>query len=260
MMHGGNRALIALASLALALAGAVNAAAPESAQQAAQVADAGDGTTPLHWAVYRSDLAEVKQLLAAGADVNAQNQYGSTPLSEAAVAGNAEVIERLLKAGAKVDAANADGQTALMILARSSNVEAARLLLKRGAKVDQREQWRGQTALMWAAAEGQPAMVRLLLKSGADANARSLENNFERQVTAEPRMQARPAGGFTPLLYAARRGCAECARILVDEGRANVNLTDPDRVTPLLLATLNLNFDTAALLVKHGADVNRWDT
>ncbi len=35
---------------------------------------------------------------------------------------------------------------------------------------------------------------------------------------------------------------------------------DPDRVTALLLATINLNFDTAALLVRRGADVNKWDT
>jgi len=102
--------------------------------------------------------------------------------------------------------------------------------------------------------------VRLLLRSGADAAARSKVNDWERQVTAEPRMQQRPSGGFTPLLYAARSGCAECARILLEEGHADVNQTDPDRVTPLLLATLNLNFDTAVLLVKHGADVNKWDT
>jgi ankyrin repeat protein len=38
-----------------------------------------------------------------------------------------------------------------------------------------------------------------------------------------------------------------------------VNLADPDGVTPLLLATLNFNFDTAAFLVQHGADVNKWD-
>jgi ankyrin repeat protein len=247
------RTLAAFAMLAMAAAAQAN-----GDERLAD--DPADGTTPLHWAVYRGDVAEVKRLIANGADVNARNDYGSTPLSEAAVAGNVEVIDRLLKAGAQVDATNADGQTALMIVARTSNVEAAKLLLKRGAKVDQRETWRQQTALMWAAAEGQPAMVRLLLKNGADANARSLENNFERQVTAEPRMQARPSGGFTPLLYAARRGCAECARILVEEGRAAINLTDPDRVTPLLLATLNLNFDTAALLVKLGADVDKWDT
>jgi ankyrin repeat protein len=254
MYHGLKRAWPLLVLLvAIGSAGA-------AAQESAPLVDAGDGTTPLHWAVYRNEVAEVKRLIAAGADVNAQNDYGATPLSEAAVAGNVEVIDRLLKAGAKVDAANADGQTALMIVARTSNVEAAKLLLKRGAKVDQRETWRNQTALMWAAAEGQPAMVRLLVRAGADANARSLENNFERQVTAEPRMQARPAGGMTPLLFAARSGCAECARILLEEGRADVNLTDPDRVTPLLLAALNLNYDTAVLLVKHGADVNKWDT
>jgi ankyrin repeat protein len=252
MRHWGTCGLAAIGLLAIGAAA--------NADTSTQAVDPGDGTTPLHWAVYRNDVDEVKRLIGAGANVNAENDYGSTPLAEAAITGNVEVIDRLLKAGAKVDSANADGQTALMVIARTSNVDAARLLIKRGAKVDQRETWRNQTALMWAAAEGQPAMVRLLLRSGADANARSLENNFERQVTAEPRMQARPAGGFTPLLYAARRGCVECARILVEEGKADINLTDPDRVTPLLLATINLNFDTAAWLVAHGADVNKWDT
>ena len=221
--------------------------------------DAGDGTTPLHWAVYNNDVAAIDRLIAGGADVNARNDYGSTPLAEAAVVGNVAVIGKLLQAGAAVDSANADGQTALMVLARTSNVEAAKLLLKHKANVNQRESWRNQTALMWAAAEGQPAMVKLLIENGADVNARSRENNFERQVTAEPRKQARPAGGFTPLLYAARRGCAECARLLLDGG-ADINLGDPDRVTPLLLATTNLSFDTAALLVRRGADVNKWDT
>jgi ankyrin repeat protein len=218
-----------------------------------------DGTSALHWAVYNNDVALVERLLAAGADVNAKNDYGSTPLSEAAVVGNAAVVKKLLNARADVESPNRDGQTALMIVARTSNVEVAKLLLDHGAAVDAREQWRGQTALMWAAAEGQPAMVRLLTKHHADVNARSNLNHFERQVTAEPRMQARPPGGFTPLLYAARKGCVDCAKALVAAG-ADVNLTDPEGVTPLLLAALNLNFDVAAFLVKSGANVNKWDT
>ena len=218
-----------------------------------------DGTTALHWAIYNDDTELAMRLVKAGADVNARNDYGATPLSQAAVTGNVHVIRELLKAGADVESANADGQTALMVLARTSNVEAARLLLKRGAKVDTREQWRDQTALMWAAAEAQPAMVKLLIEHGADVNARSKVNEWERQVTAEPRMQARPSGGFTPLLYAARRGCAECARLLVKAG-ADPDLTDPDGVSPLLLATLNFSFDTAAFLVEQGVDVNKWDT
>jgi len=217
-----------------------------------------DGTTALHWAVYRNDVGLIDRLLAAGANPNARNDYGSTPLALAAVVGNVEVIKKLLKAGADVESANADGQTALMIIARTSNVEAARVLLSHGAHVNAREQWRGQTALMWAAAEAQPAMVKLLIEHHALVNDRSLVNNWQRQVTSEPRMQARPSGGFTPLLYAARKGCLDCARYLI-AGGADVNLTDPDNVTPLLLATINFNFDVAALLVKHGADVNKWD-
>ena len=217
-----------------------------------------DGTSALHWAVYHNDLDLIDRLLAAAADANSKNDYGSTPLSEAAVIGNVAVIEKLLKAGADVESANADGQTALMIVARTSNVEAARVLLSHGARVNAREQWRGQTALMWAAAEDQPAMVQLLVKHHAMVNDRSDLTDFSRQVTSEPRMQARPSGGFTPLLYAARKGCLDCAKSLV-AGGADVNLTDPDGVSPVLLATLNSNFDVAAFLVQHGAEVDKWD-
>jgi ankyrin repeat protein len=218
-----------------------------------------DGTTALHWAVYHGDAPLVARLVAAGADVNAANDYRATPLSEAAVVGNVDMLRLLLAEGADVEAANGDSQTALMIVARTSNTEAAKLLLKHGARVDNREQWRSQTALMWAAAEAQPAMVKLLLAHGADPNARSRVNEWERQVTAEPRMQVRPSGGFTPLLYAARRGCAECASLLLKAG-ADVNLPDPDGVSPLLMAALNGRFDTAAVLIRAGADVDKWDT
>jgi ankyrin repeat protein len=174
------------------------------------------------------------------------------------VVGNVRVLRDLLAAHANVESANADGQTALMILARTDNVEAARVLLAHRANVNARERWRGQTPLMWAAAEAQPAMVQLLLARGAQADARSNVNDWERQVTTEPRMQSRPSGGFTPLLYAARRGCLECARHLLDRG-ADKNLADPDGVTPMLEAVLNFNFDVASLLIQRGADVNRWD-
>jgi ankyrin repeat protein len=217
-----------------------------------------DGTSALHWAVYHNDVDLVERLLVAGADPDASNDYGATPMSEAAVVGNVDVLTKLLKHRADVESRNADGQTALMILARTDNVDAAKLLIKRGADVNAREAWRGQTPLMWAAAEARPDMVKLLISRGAEVNARSNVNEWERQVTAEPRMQARPPGGFTPLLYAARKGCLECAKALVNGG-ADKNLTDPDGVSALLLATLNFNFDTAAFLVEQGADPNKWD-
>ncbi len=217
-----------------------------------------DGTTPLHWSVQREDAADVDRLIKAGADVNAKNDYGSTPMSEAALAGNTAVIERLLKAGADVESPNADGQTALMIVARTSNVAAAKLLLSHGANVNAVEKWRGQTALMWAAAESQPAMVKALAAAGADVNARSKVNNWERQVTAEARAIARPSGGLTPLLYAARQGCLECVKILAEAG-AGLDLGDPDNISPLLMACLNGRWDTAAYLISKGVNIDKWD-
>ena len=217
-----------------------------------------DGTTALHWAVQRGDLDLVQQLIRAGANVNAKNDYGSTPMSEAAVLARAPILEALIKAGADVESPNADGQTALMIVARTSQVDAAKLLIARGAKVNAVEKWRGQTALMWAVAQNQPAMVKELIARGADVNARSTVNNWQRQVTAEPRAIYRPAGGLTPLLFAAREGCAECARLLVDAG-ADINLADPENISPLLMAILNGRFDTASYLIKKGASPNRLD-
>jgi ankyrin len=227
-------------------------------QRADVNAPEADGTTALHWAVHHNDLDLATRLIRAGATVNARNDYGATPMSEAAVAADAAMIEQLLAAGADVESPNGDGQTALMVVARTSRVDAARALLRRGANVNAVEQWRGQTALMWAAARSQPEMVRLLVEAGGNVNARSKVNNWQRQVTAEPRAIYRPAGGLTPLLYAAREGCLDCARHLIDGG-ANLNLADPEEVSPLLLSILNGHFDLAAFLIQKGANPGKWD-
>lgn len=218
-----------------------------------------DGTTALHWAVHHNDADLVDRLLKAGANAKVANEYGSTPLSEAAAfTGNAALIEKLLKAGADVESPNADGETALMIVARNSNIEAARALLNHGANVNAVERFRGETALMRAAAQSQPAMVKELLAHGANPNARSIVNNWERQVTGEPRAVHRPSGGLTPLLYAAREGCLDCVKSLV-EGGAELNLADPDGITPLIIAITNAHFDTGAWLLAKGANPNKWD-
>jgi ankyrin repeat protein len=251
------------------------AAAQETLVEAARDADRGaavallaekadpnqaeaDGTTPLHWAVHHDDADLVARLVAAGADVAAANDYGATPMSEAAVVANPAVLAALLDGGADVDSPNEDGQTALMVVARGGSTAAAKLLLERGANVNAREQRKGQTPLMWAVAQSHPSMAELLLAHGAEVDARSTVNEWERMVTAEPRQKNLMSGGFTPLLYAAREGCLDCARHLVGAG-ADIDLADPDGVTPLLSALLSAHFDTARYLLEAGANVNKWD-
>jgi ankyrin repeat protein len=217
-----------------------------------------DGTTALIWAAYNGDADLTKRLVSAGADVEARNDFGAFALSEAAMTGSTPVINALLAGGAKVDGANGEGETALMEVARTGNLDAAKALLKAGADVNAKEAWGGQSPLMWAAAQSQPEMIKLLLASGADVNARGMVREWQRKVIKEPRPKDMNNGGFTPLLYAAREGCTECAKALV-AGGADLNLPDPQRVTPLVLAVLNLHFDLASYLIDAGADVNKWD-
>jgi serine/threonine-protein phosphatase 6 regulatory ankyrin repeat subunit B len=217
-----------------------------------------DGSTALQWAVYRGDVDEVRRLIHAGANVSLANNYGATAMSVAAEAGNTALIQLLLKAGADPDSPNREGQTALMSVARTGNVDAARLLVRAGAHVNAREQWGNQTALMWAAAQRQPEMVRFLVRHGAEVNARGVVRNWLRKVTSEPREKDMNWGGFTPLLYAAREGCAACAKELL-AGHADIDLPDPHGTTPLVLAIMNTRFDTAKFLIEAGANVQLWD-
>ena len=215
-------------------------------------------TTVLHWAVFNDQSKLVAALIAAGANVDTTNKYGASPLGEAAITGNPAVIEMLLTAGADPDASNPEGQTALMVLARTENIEAAKILLEYGANPDLRENWKAQNALMWAAARGRPEMIRLLSSYGADPNARARINDWKRQTTVFPRSKYLPAGGLTPMLFAAREGCLLCVMALLEAG-ADINMPDPDEITPLLMAMLNARFDIAKYLIEQEADINKWD-
>jgi ankyrin repeat protein len=251
-----------LALASVMLVGCADNGADASNVRAVSAAEAtarsADGTTALHLAAYEDDVARARALLAAGADPNAVNDYGSFPLGEAASIGNPRMISLLLEAGADPELANADGQTALMVVARTNKVEAAKLLIDAGADVNRAETWRGQTPLMWAAAQGQPEMIRLLMEAGAEPDVRSAYNDWERQVSAESRRMYRPTGALTPLLFAAREGCTECIRALL-EGGADPDFTDPRNVTPLFMAIDNAHLDAARVLIEAGANVNKWD-
>jgi ankyrin repeat protein len=49
-----------------------------------------------------------------------------------------------------------------------------------------------------------------------------------------------------------------CVKVLLDKG-ADINLPDPDGVSPLNVAIMNANWDLAKQLIVAGADVNQWD-
>lgn len=230
-----------------------------------------DGATALQWAAHWDDLETADLLIRAGARADAGNALGVTPLSLACVNGSAAMVEKLLSAGANANLASPSGETPLMTCSRSGSAEAVKALLAHGANVNAKESLRDQTALMWAVAERHSEVVRLLLAHGADVHARTRitrqlivrEDTGARLVCPPPPgINARctsaeevAKGGSTPLLFAARSGDLESAKMLVEAG-ANVNDTAPDGNSVLVVAAYSGNGKVAQFLLDKDASPN----
>src|SRR5215471_8364326 len=211
-------------------------------------ARASDGSTALLWLAHWNDVDTADLLLRAGADANLANDFRMTPLSEACTNASAALVRLLLKSGANPNAGIATGETPLMTCAKTGNADAVRMLVEYGAAVNAKEPSQNQTALMWAAAARPPDMVKSLSESHAD-------------------LQAHTKQGFTGLHFAARVGDLESVKLLLGAG-VDVNILTESSVpegprssggsgyTPLLVATLRAQAETALYLLDHGADPN----
>ena len=208
----------------------------------------GDGATALHWAVQEDALDLAGLLIRAGADVNAVNDLGVTPLMVAASNGNTAAVRALLEAKANPNLTPPGRETPLMLAAWTGQAAAVTALLDAGAVVDGAESERQQTALMWAAAQKHPDVVKLLISRGANLSART-------KVAPPAGRPARDKAGYTALMFAARSGDVESARVLLDAG-AKATDASGDGMTALVLATVRGHVPVALLLLERGADPN----
>jgi ankyrin repeat protein len=216
-----------------------------------------DGTTALHWAAYHNESESLELLIRAGANVNAANDLGATPLWAACQNGNASIARTLLAAGANPNAALLLGETPLMVAARAGYPDVVEQLLAAGANTEATAA-RGQTALMWAVSQKHPDVVKAMLAHGVNVHARS---DVWGQVMAVPPHgylgynRDIPHGGDTALLFAARVGDLDSAKLLVAAG-ADVNDADAWGVSATVLAAHSGFRDLVEFLLAKGADAN----
>jgi uncharacterized protein len=239
-------------------------------------APGADGTPALHWLVRVDDFETARRLIRAGADVSKPNRYGVTPMSLACANGNAKMIALLLEAGADANVTDQTGETALMTATKVGNVDAVRTLLDHGATVDTRDPAFQQTALMMAVRENHPDLVRLLIDRGAQVDVQTrtgptpnwvLPNSVPgfghgigivRGGLPERGSRYLIPGAMTPLLYAARDGRLESAKLLLAAG-ADIERADANAITPLLMAITNNHVEVARFLIDRGANVKAVD-
>ena len=230
--------------------------------------------TPLHVASTVGQTAVIERLIKAGADVTAATSTsGVTPLHLAAASGSPAAVAALLDHGADVDAREgAWGQTPLIFAAARDRVDVVRTLLERGADpavtsstvnlvADGRlagEARRRQRSVLAAFESGDatatPSQVQAAVLAARDHYLSSEAPEVEANNGRPPAIETK--GGLTALLHAARQGYIGAATALLDGGADIDQAGAGDGTSPLLMATINAQFDLARVLIERGADPN----
>lgn len=148
-----------------------------------------DNITPLFVAVENGNVAIVRMLLNAGAKVNAVNKTKRTPLMYIDDDATPEMIDILVRAGADINAADEDGDTALMNAISYSSPETIRALIAAGADIEQTNN-DGETALIKAADGDDAEAVKILVMAGASVNARNKSGESAWDKTSDPAIEA----------------------------------------------------------------------
>jgi len=179
----------------------------------------------LQMAAIRDDVMTIRHLLAtldkrsktkALADWYEPSLFSYSPLSLAVRHGHTNTVRELIASDANINEATRYTLTPLANAAELGHVDIVNLLLEAGAQVNSAPD--GYTALMRACCGGQPKTAWLLLEAGADPNQK--RHNGQRA-----------------LHFAAKRGNAECVKLLVKHG-ADINAVAYGKNTALTYAQL----------------------
>ena len=219
-----------------------------------------EGATPLAWMVSAlaccADFENVlREFVAAGADVDAQDHEGKTPLhrvfgmsAQLPASVLTVVTTALLDAGADPNARDLAGSTLLHSAAVRGLSPQVSLLVAAGANVDARNN-PGRTPLHVAR---DPATIRTLLQLGADPAARDGAGTVADPVGCE-RWASQAFFAFAT---------ADIVGGCIAAGVEAHTIADGSQATALLFSAVAWTSDPAvvSMLLQAGADVDAWAT
>jgi ankyrin repeat protein len=242
----------------------------------------GGGLTALVFAAREGDLASAEVLLAAGADIDQQTQYGWTALLTATQNRNYVLASYLLEHGANPNIGNRGGWTPLYLATDNRNIEGGdypvragdmdhldfiQKLLAAGADVNARAkdstetrtiftmQWLyedGATPFLRASQSGDVELMKLLFEHGADPKIATVNNTTALAV-------ASGIGWVEGVTYEhSAKDSVEAVKLLLDLG-VDPNIDDGDGRTALHGAAHKGRNDVVQLLVDHGAKLDARD-
>jgi ankyrin repeat protein len=223
--------------------------------------------SPLYEAIAEHNIAAVKMLISAKADINCRNtEYKFTPLLKAIIMNNADMVDLMLSYGADATLIDSKGFNCLhMVVAVEQCVKAKQedpdyddkvpiypykkitdnyagvIQALVDAKADSSHITDGITPLMYATGKENLEVMEALLAAGADTEVRSIET-----TTTKP--------GSTALFMAVGCGFRDGVSLLI-EAKADVNATLEDGYSPIMIKMRGDPFIMVSLLSAK-ADVN----
>jgi serine/threonine-protein phosphatase 6 regulatory ankyrin repeat subunit B len=246
------------------------------------------GYSPLAWAALLGNTAAVWRLLDHGADPDDATSHGITPLMVAAHFGRVDIMRLLIEEGANVNLVH-HAMRAVALACTAGHYEATRLLVDSGANLDFfLEDYIGPLTLAVVSANRQliDYVATKLKQSGAlhdhfykalDAAAGHAPTSVLEQVyQSSPEPETLAVAGLTALFEATHKGSVDNIEWLIAAGVSPnsaigtedarwkyANQETRERVpdayvgyTPLMVAARDRSAGKAAVLLRHGAEVN----